>query len=199
MNRFRSNLAVAVMAIGLSIAAIPVKAQTRQGFAETGTGTTLASVVVPLGLGRPVVTYVSATSDKAASVLQFKKCTAGAQTLTLATNASQAVVHVPASSFWAANDVGVLWHKSVDSYERVTVSATNGLTALTLSANLGTAVVAGDQLFKMSNAGTIPVGNATKEITTVGVYHSPPGLPVVIDLDGTSACKINLATGYFSQ
>jgi len=193
-------MAGAVLACGLfTTTTIQAQAPVREDFAETGTGTTLASVVVPVGNGRPVVTYISATSDKAASVLQFLKCTAGAQTLTVATNASQAVIYVPASSFWAANDLAVLRHKTTDTYERVKVSATNGLTALTLTASLGTAVVAGDVLYKMSNAGTIPVGAATKEITTVGVYQAPSGLPVIVDLDGTSACKINLVSGAFAR
>jgi hypothetical protein len=203
MNRFKLFLKAGARSLvaGLLLAVTAVaNAQTRENFANTGTaiGSTNSHYVIPVSnLGKPIVTYLNGTSDKAGSVLQFWKAQSGAQTLTIATNASQAIVYVPSGSSFAANDVVVIQHKTSDSYERRIVSAQTS-TNITLTVNLTSAIVAGDQIYKMTQAGSIPVGNATKEITTVGVYNAPPGLPVLVDLDGTSACKINLISGYYS-
>ena len=170
------------------------------GFADVGTaiGTTNSHYVITAnGRGRPVVSYISATSDKAGSFVEFWKASSGAQTIVTATNASQAVVWVPDGSKFAANDTVVIRHITADSYERKVVSSQTS-TNITLGSNLGTAIIAGDVIYKMTQSGKIPVGAATKEVTTtLGAYHAPAGLPVLVQLDGTSACTINLVTGEF--
>lgn len=201
----RFTLAAAIFAMVCGLFTAPAFAQgntqTSLTFADTASGTTLASYVIPIGDGHPSVTYVNATSDKAGSVLQFYKATSGSHTLAIATNASQAVVWVPDGTKYSANDVVVLRHKlsTGDIYERLVVSSATS-TNLTMTGNLSTAVLVGDQLWKMTKYGTIPVGAATKEVASsvaYGLYNAPGGRPVLLDLDGTSACKINLITGRY--
>ena len=65
-----------------------------------------------------------------------------------------------------------------------------------LRANLALALAPGDVLFLMAAAGQIPVGAATKEANAPTVFAVDEG-PALIELDGTSACRINLVAGEY--
>lgn len=162
-------------------------------------GTTLSSYAIPAdGNGTPRVQYINGTSDKSTSKFTFY--TPGFSSLvTLATNASQAIVYA-AGSLFSASDIVLLRHVSSASYERLVVSSTTS-TNITFSSNLASAVVAGDILYKMTSKGTIPVGATTKEINagSGGVFNGLYSKPILVDLDGTSAVTINVASGIYEK
>jgi hypothetical protein len=79
-------------------------------FSRTGNaGTTLSNVVIPAG-GRDRIRlqYINATSDKAASLLDFK---ASSKSVTVTANSAsnQTVINAPPYAGIAANDVVVLF------------------------------------------------------------------------------------------
>ena len=167
-------------------------------FSFTGNaGSTLSHVVVPAGgRDRVRVQYVSATSDKAASLLLFKTATKSAA-VTATGAANQTVVSCVPYAGAAANDVVVLFSKVSGTGVRGVVASVQAGASITLSANLGLALAPGDTVHLMAAAGQVPVGAATKEINapTVFVVHEGPAL---IELDGTAACRVNLVAGEYS-
>ena len=167
-------------------------------FSFTGdAGSTLSHVVVPAGgRDRIRVQYVSATSDKAASLLALKAPTKNA-TVTATSPAGQKVVRCVPYAGAAANDVVVLFSNATGTGVRgVVASVQAGENAITLTANLALALAPGDTVHLMAAAGQIPVGAATKEANapTVFVVHQGPAL---LEVDGTSACRINLVAGEY--
>ncbi|MBN8459428.1 MAG: hypothetical protein J0M04_16490 [Verrucomicrobia bacterium] len=167
-------------------------------FSFTGNaGSTLSHVVVPAGgRDRIRVQYVSATSDKATSLILFKTSTKSAA-VTATGAANQAVVSCVPYAGAAANDVVVLFSKVSGTGVRGVVTSVQAGASITLTANLGLAMAPGDTVHLMTAAGQVPVGAATKEINapTVFVVHEGPAL---IELDGTAACRVNLVAGEYS-
>ena len=168
-------------------------------FSFTGNaGSTLSHAVIPAGgRDRIRVQYVSATSDKAASLLQFK-APAKSTTVTATSASNQTVINAPPYSGAAANDVVVLFSMATGQGVRGVVSSVNaGAGTITLTANLGLALAPGDTIHLMTNAAQIPVGAATKEANapTVFVVHEGPAL---IEIDGTAACRVNGVAGEYS-
>ncbi len=167
-------------------------------FSFTGNaGSILSSVVVPAsGRDRIRVQYVSATSDKAASLLTFKS-QAKATTVTAASASNQAVVNCVPYAGAAANDVVVLFSAVTGTGVRGVVTSVQAGVSITLTANLGLALAPGDMVHLMAAFGQIPVGAATKETNAPTVFAVNEG-PALIELDGTSACRINLVAGEYS-
>jgi len=167
-------------------------------FSFTGNaGTTLSHIVVPAG-GRDRIRlqYVNSTSDKAASLLTFKG-TAKSTTVTATSAANQTVINAPPYAGAAQNDVVVLFSFATGTGVRgVVASVDAGAGTITLGANLGLALGVGDKVHLMTARGQIPVGNATKEANAPTVFAVHEG-PALIELDGTSACRINLAAGEY--
>ena len=205
-------------------------------FAKTGdAGTTLSHVVVPAG-GRDRIRlqYVNATSDKAASLLTFKRPSLATVVTDAAATGQKVIKCVPYAGA-AANDVVVGYSyaagqafrgvvASVQAGVSVTLTANLALAlapgdlvflmaaagqafrgvvasvqagvSLTLVANLALALAPGDLVFLMAAAGQIPVGAATKEANAPTVFAVDDG-PALIELDGTSACRINLVAGEY--
>ena len=168
-------------------------------FSFTGNaGSTLSHVVVPAGgRDRVRVQYVSATSDKAASLLTFRS-EAKVTTVTGDSAANQAVIKAPPYSGATANDVVVLFSKATGTGVRGVVASVNaGAGTITLNASLGLALAPGDTVHLMAARGQIPVGAATKEANAPTVFAVNEG-PALVELDGTSACRINLVAGEYS-
>lgn len=190
------RLLLALNAIALSVGTL----RAGDTFAGPGTtGTTLSYYVVSAaGNGVPRVQYINATSDKSTSVLKFY--TPSVTRLITATGASGQAVITADSTGFAVSDVCVVRHVATDTYERLVISATNS-TTITFTANLAASVAAGDYVNKMAAKGTIPVGATTKEINAAhgGVFNGASGKSVLIDLDGTSACSINVAAGVYEK
>jgi hypothetical protein len=93
--------------------------------------------------------------------------------------------------------VVVLFSSVTGTGIRGVVTSVQAGVSITLTANLGLALAPGDKVHLMAAAAQIPVGAATKEANapTVFVVHEGPAL---IELDGTSACRINLVVGEYS-
>jgi hypothetical protein len=167
-------------------------------FAQTGdAGTTLSHAVVPAG-GRDRIRlqYVSATSDKAASLLTFYSASKLATVLATAA-ANQKVIGATPYAGAAQNDVVTLFSKGTGNAVRGVVDAVDAeAKTITLKANLGLALAPGDTIHLMAAKGQIPVGNATKEANAPTVFAALEG-PVLIELDGTAACRINLVAGEY--
>ncbi len=167
-------------------------------FSFTGNaGSTLSHVVVPAGgRDRIRVQYASATSDKAGSLLALK-APAKSTTVTATSAANQTVVNCVPYAGAAQNDVVVLFSNATGTGVRGVVASVQAGVSITLGANLGLALAPGDTVHLMAAAGQIPVGAATKEANapTVFVVHQGPAL---LEVDGTTACRINLVAGEYS-
>lgn len=166
----------------------------------TDVGTTLCYTVVSANSknnAQPVLTYISYSSDKAASALTFYNIT----NAPAAVSGANATTNVPVirTNGFTAGDIVVLRHKATDTYERRIVGTfyTNNSVPVTVAPTVATA--AGDILYKCvtTGAGTIPIGATTNSINGPGIYAGQRGLPLLIDLDGTSAVQINAATATY--
>ena len=167
-------------------------------FSFTGNaGSVLSHVVVPAsGRDRIRVQYVSATSDKAASLLTFKS-QSKSTTVTATSASNQAVVNCVPYAGAAANDVVVLLSAVTGTGVRGVVTSVQAGVSITLTANLGLALSPGDTVHLMAAFGQIPVGAATKEANAPTVFVVNEG-PALVELDGTAACRINLVAGEYS-
>lgn len=202
MKTFLKNLTGLALLTMLAFTSIPTAQAAPEELSVwsgggTDVSTTLCYTVVSANSknnGQPVVTYLNATSDKAASVLTFY--TAGTPT---SCNYTNTTVSIPVNSTngFAANDVIVIWHKLTDTYERRIVDTFTSATNITVTVASTAATVPGDQIYKATAAGTIPVGNATKELNGTGIYSGQRGKPLLIDLDGTSAVQVNAASAIY--
>ena len=168
-------------------------------FSFTGNaGTILSHVVIPAG-GRDRIRlqYASATSDKAGSLLVLR-AQSRATTVTATSAANQTVINAPPYLGAAANDVVVLLSKATGTGVRGVVASVNTVAGtITLNANLGLALAPGDTVHLMTTRGQIPVGAATKDVNAPTVFAVDEG-PALIELDGTSNCRINLVAGEYS-
>jgi hypothetical protein len=167
-------------------------------FAKTGdAGTTLSHAVIPAGgRDRVRIQYINATSDKAASLLGFR---ASAETTTVlaASAAGQKVISATPYTGAAQNDVVVLFSKQTGEAVRGVVDAVDAVAkTITLKGNLGIGLGEGDTVHLMADKGQIPVGAATKEANAPTVFAALEG-PVLVELDGTAACRINLVAGEY--
>jgi len=165
-------------------------------FSFTGdAGSTLSHAVVPAaGRDRVRIQYANATSDKAGSLLTFRKASASS-IVTAASASNQKVINAPPYSGAAQDDVVVLLSLGVGQAVRGVVDAVDAEAGtITLKSNLGLALLPGDLVHLMSATAQIPVGAATKEANAPTVFAALEG-PVLVELDGTSACRINLVAG----
>lgn len=167
-------------------------------FSFTGNaGSTLSHAVIPAsGRDRIRVQYVSATSDKAASLLLFKS-PSKSTVVTATSAANQTVINCVPYAGAAANDVVVLFSAVTGTGVRGVVASVQAGVSITLNANLGLALAPGDMVHLMATAGQIPVGAASKETNAPTVFVVNEG-PALIELDGTAACRVNLVAGEYS-
>lgn len=158
-------------------------------------GTTLSSVAVPpWPRSMTRIQFVAATSDKAGSLLKFLRGTLEAA-VTAASAAGQKVVHAPPAGF-AADGVVVLWKLSTNQTARAVVASVDAEAGtITMVANLPFAMGPGDKAFLMAAAGQVPVGAASKERSAPTVFTADG--PVLVELDGTAACKVELVSGEY--
>lgn len=149
--------------------------------------------------GSPVLTYLNATSDKAGSVVQFY--TAGQPVVANDTNTTVTIpVNVSNSSnyFNANGGIIVIQHKATDTYERRVLTTFTGTTNIVVTVAPTTTVAIGDIIWPMTAAGSIPVGNATLTLGPGdGIYCGQKMKPLLMEIDGTSACQINAAAAKF--
>jgi hypothetical protein len=177
---------------------LPVRAA--ETFAGTGTdvGNTLCYYVASAKYGVPRLSYINATSDKSASVIQFYS--AASPLLVTATSAAGQTIVSAVPTTITNNDIVIVRSIANDTYQRCVVSSVTA-TNFVVGANLAFALAVGDPIYKVTAAGTIPVGAATKELNAGpgSIYNGQRNRPLLFEIDGTSACQINAASGFFDQ
>ena len=163
-------------------------------FAGGGTdvGNTICYAVVSAASangGTPVVTYLNATSDLSSSKVTFY--TYGTNTFVNAAQPGTTFIPVNATNGFVNGDVIVIRHVATDTYEKriLTTFTTNGVLVVTAAPTVATA--AGDVIYRVSAAGSIPVGAATLALTGEGIYAGEKGKPLLLEVDGTSTCQLN--------
>jgi hypothetical protein len=191
---FRNLLALALVMAFVLVGALGALAYNGAMTAHA-TGTTSAYVILPADSNaHTVVQALNVTSDKAASKLVAYW--ADATTTTVASASTGTTLAVASSTGFAGNNlIAVQTAGGSVSYRTVSSVATGELTlGSALTANAGDTVY----LLAVAAANTdaeIPVGAATKELTNqAGVLIGPKGSPLLLMLDGTSACAINYLT-----
>jgi len=156
-------------------------------------------VIPPSGGQKVLVTYLNATSDKAASKAKFFSGSTAIRPTATAT-AGELVLTLTSTTDISGGDILVVHDVSAGIGKRVVVSSVNGA-EVTLTAAIGCAVALNDAVYEVTEQAAIPVGNATKELLASPgmIYAGPAGGPVVIYLDGTAASTVNAVSGIYYQ
>jgi len=160
------------------------------------THATLATALFPAqGRQTPVLVAFSATSDKAGSVVDVYTYDNTKTTVDASSASGQTVLSVTATTGFDTSDRILIQHAN-GTLETGVVNTIQAGVSLTLTANLVNTTAVGAVVFELKKVGTFACG-----ATTVANYGGPngivggvPGSPMVIVLDGTSACSINTAT-----
>lgn len=215
MKQFMKNISCAVVLTAALLLATPAKAlETFSVWAGGGTAvsTTLSYTVVSTlsrNGGQPRLTYLHASSDKSTSKIQFYNATTNTQenftnstvTLFVATNS----VMTNTTTFFNTNSgIILIRHQLTDVYERRILTASTGTTNLVVTVAPTYAVIPGDQIWQMSTnvvdgAGIIPWGATTNSINGTGIFSGRRGLPLLIEIDGTTGCSLNAACATYDQ
>lgn len=168
-------------------------------FSGTGTGSTTLSYFIASGqYGQARLQYINATSDLSSSVIKFYTLSSP-EVINIATNATQVTIYC-ANPGITNNNVCVLRNVAMDTYQRLVVSSATA-TSITFTANITYASSVGDVVYLATANGTIPVGAATKELNAASgaIYNGQNYLPLLFEVNGTSACSINCCSGYFDR
>lgn len=204
MRERKNKRTTLVLIAALIISALSAAAALAWSGALTAhaTGTTAAAVILPGDANaRAVVQAFNVTSDKAGSKLAVYWAD-GLETTVDAASASTTLNVAVTTGFAAGNlvavakpDGRVIWR---------TVSAVTVGESLTLSTALASGYgEVGDRVMLLAAAAAntdaeIPVGAATKELSNpLGVIAGPKDSPLLLQVDGTSACAVNYLTWSF--
>jgi hypothetical protein len=206
MNKMKRILfLLAIIAIfAVAIATAPAQVAPVNIWGGVGTVGTDLSYAVVTANGRdqaqPVVTFLQAKSDKTASALTFYHASTAIKPIRLS-GAGATNLLVSSTNGLAADQVVVIRLNASDRYERGVIHGLVNSTNIALKATINTAadIVAGDLLYVMSAAGTVPVGNTTLTLNGPGLFMGQRGRPLLIDLDGTSACQVQAVTAVFPK
>lgn len=180
---------------------MPISAFAGNYFSELGTdvSTNLCySIVKPIGdIGR--IEYINITSDLSSSAITFKDGTFKSL-VTSYDDGSPTVIGTASGLSYNTNDVIVIYSPSSGNTERLVI-ATRTSSNITTTTSVSFEPVEGDVLYIMTANGSIPVGAATKEINATGsaVYNGQKDYPILVEVNGTSACQVNLISGVFSD
>lgn len=141
----------------------------------------------------------NATSDKAAGVLKFRSASSQHMSTAVAA-ASQAVVTLDNVDGLAGSDVVLVQPKDGAALYVMTVSSVTGL-AVTMSGNFAAALPAGSKLFKLADHSQVPCGAATISAQSNGspLWIGDAGMPLVLELDSTSAGAVNAGSGKYAN
>lgn len=168
----------------------------------TDVSTTLCYAVISsysVNGGSPVVTYLSATSDKAGSVVQFYRSSVPLN-ITTASSTTNLAIATNSMSGFTSNAIVVIQHNNSvgtpETFERRVVYHANS-TNVAVSATFDASTAAGDKVWLQTAGGSIPVGNASITPIGDGIYSGVPGRPLLLEVDGTSACQINAVNAVY--
>lgn len=141
-------------------------------------GATNAEVIFPAGSGSTIARLVSydVTSDVAGGILKLQAgtygATIGAAALSTATNCS-----VLGNSYIVADDI-VVFQKADGTVFSATVHGTNAATNINLTAQIGTALAAGDKVYRMGLMATNAIGAATVRKEGTAIFAAPLRNPI---------------------
>jgi hypothetical protein len=165
---------------------------------KTATGSTLSTAYFPAEpLQQIRVVGAICTSDLAGSVLNLS---AGVGAYTVLSNAtsSATTIYIASTNGLSSGDALVLQTSGgTNAYDTVASNPTISNAVVITASGFGVAVTAGDQIYKMSTASTIPVGSNTVNYQGEALYVGNKGRPVRATLNGTSANTINSITACY--
>lgn len=195
-------LLLTAVAAGAATVASPPAPLTGFGVGTTNAATTLSYAVVSANSangGAPAVSFISAGSDKATSVIQFYKVDAIVRaTFTNSTTR----IDVVETNGLADNGTIVIRHVFDDTYEKRTLTTSTGATNLVVTAApLGT-VRPGDIIYHVTTtgAGSIKWGATTNTLGNGGgpIFVGQSGMPLLLEVDATgSAGSLQCAGGTY--
>lgn len=149
-----------------------------------------------------IVTSLSVTSDLATAVVQgYKVATVAVATFTNSTvSLPVATTNTsPGNIKWDSGTV-VIRHMLTDQYEKRTLTTSGGTTNLELTAAPLETVVPGDLIYQVTTVGApiIAIGGATTlNLSGENLIAGQPGMPILLQANGTSACSIeNVSAKY---
>jgi hypothetical protein len=193
--KYLKTFLIAALMLPLVASAVPEVPVYSTG--GTDVSTTLCYAVISANgknQGNPVITYLNATSDKSASIVQFYK--AGTPTAANYVSTSTSIPVVATNGF-ASTDVIIIRHLADDTYERRVLTTFTSSTNLTVTSAPTTALAVGDLVYKATAAGTIPCGATTVSLSGAGIYSGQAGKPLLLEVDGTSACQVNAVSAAY--
>jgi hypothetical protein len=162
-------------------------------YTQIVTGTTTASAVFPGSVGRQArVVFLDATSDLSSSTVTFQSPFSSANIILQSALTNFTLQSSVALSTIFTNGAPVIFqHPGAELAYLGTVYSTTGTTNLIVSGTIGTLAV-GDQAYAMDTSRTMKVG-ATNIRVGPGdcLYVSPYNRPLLIQVNGTSACSLN--------
>lgn len=146
--------------------------------------------------GTPVVTFISATSDKAASAITGYRVDAVA-----ACNDTNTTVTIPINT---TNGIGtsgtiVIRHLVNDWYEKRTLTTATGSTNCVVTAAPLQTCAIGDIVYHVVAGPSIQWNATTNTLSGSALMSGQPGCPLLMDLDGTTTAKLNGVTAVFTQ
>ncbi len=157
-------------------------------------GATNAEAIFPAAQGKiaRLVSY-DVTSDAAGGILKLQGGTYAA-TISVAALSTATNCAVLANLYLVAND-DVVFQKADGTVFSGTVYSTNAVTNINLSAQLGTALAAGDRVYRMGLLATNAIGTNTVRKDGPGLFAAPLRNPIrLLSWGATTATAINSAT-----
>lgn len=151
--------------------------------------------------GTPVVTFLDYGTDLAKAVLQTYKV--NAQATCTFTNSTVTIPVNNTNGFNAAGSaVIVIRHMLSDTYDRCVLTTSTGSTNLVVTQAPVTTTVPGDKIYQCvtTGAGSLVVSTVatTNNLAAPGgIFVGQQGLPLLIEMNGTSAASLFAASGYF--
>jgi hypothetical protein len=163
-----------------------------------GNGATNAEVIFPANTDAIFrLTSYEVTNDTAAAILKLQAGTYGA---TISSNAASSSTNctVLGNSYIVANDT-VVFQKADNTTFSATVSSTNG-TTINLTGQLGTALAAGDKVYRMGILHTNLVGSATVKKDGPCIFAAPLRQPMrLLTYGNTTITAISSASGFYDK
>jgi hypothetical protein len=165
-------------------------------FQFSSSGSTLASVtnlVTSVQRARQVITY-DVTSDKSSSLLSFITATQRLTILrstwsTTNENATNALILTFDSTNGLSGNVLIQRNENISTAAIIT-SITNWLNSTQIVVGVSNTFLPGDWLFIL-RTNTFPIGAVTVFSSGECIYNLRSGMPLLLQLDGTSTCSIN--------
>lgn len=148
--------------------------------------------------GTPVVTFVGAGSDLASGkIITYK---VNAQCVVTFTNSTTTLFVNNTNGFDQASVI-IIRHKLTDDYEKRIQTSNSGATNLIVTVAPFETVVPGDQVYQCTTTGAMSYlqGAVTNTLAAPGgIFVGQQGLPLLLEVSGTSAASLYSVSGFFA-